>query len=278
MRKFKIINSLGAEFDLMRKDGFFSSPDGLGRSRTQSYEQIGDFLFGTYNQYKSGNITGEMVFKSYTTYAEFASFIEHEPLVLCYSPLGNDTWYFRDCVCTRLSKSEFSKDSAFLIANIDLLPLTLWYDRVKVYKNELVVSGNTATFPFTFPATFSDIDKGSVTIKNTRPREAPCKITFYGPITNPSWTLLQNGSAISSGAVNAVAGENERIVVDANPGTMEVSLYNASNERTDIYQDIDFEHETFIYAPMGNSLLSVQHEGTAEINVMVEVRQYADAV
>lgn len=278
MRRFKLINSLGAEFNLMRKDAYFASPDGLGLSREQSYEQCGDFLFRTDNKYKPREITAEMVFKGYAEYDEFASFIEHEPLVLCYSPFGNDIWHYRDCTCTCLSKNEIQKNSTRLISNINLLPLTTWYDKIRVYKNEPALNTNTFKFPVTFPATFSDADEGTVTVRNPRPREAPCKITFFGPITNPSWSLSQNGEVISKGAVTITASEGERVVIDANPGTMEVSLYSASNTRTDINQFLNFEHETFIYAPAGTSLISVEHEGAAEINVMVEVKPYVNAV
>lgn len=278
MRKFRLINALGAEFNLMRNDAFFSSPDGLGRSRSQGYEQAGDFLFRTTNKYKPTAITGEMNFKGYANYSEFASFLEHEPLIFCYSPLGNDTWYFRDVTCEALSKAEPQAQSSRLICKIDFLPLGLWYEKTKVYKTEPAIEGNYFTFPLTFPFTFKDVESGNVLIKNNRPKAAPCKITFYGALSNPSWALVYNGVTISTGSLTAEISENERIVIDADPASIEVSMYNADGVRIDLSQYIDFEAETFIYAPTGNSTLQVTHDGTSEINVMVEVKQYADAV
>lgn len=278
MRKFKLINALGAEFDLMRKDALFTSPDGLGRSRSQGYEQAGDFLFRTTNKYKPSPITGEMNFKSYEVYAEFASFLEHEPLTLCYSPIGNDTWYFRDVTCETLSKSEPQAKSSWLICKIDFLPLGLWYEKTKVYKTEPAIEGNYFTFPLTFPFTFRDVESGNVLIKNNRPKSAPCKITFYGPLVNPSWALVHNGNTVSAGSLTAEISEAERIVIDADPANIQVSKFNPDGVRTDLSQYIDFESETFIYAPTGNSTLQVTHDGASEINVMVEVKQYADAV
>lgn len=278
MRKFKLINALGAEFDLMRKDAFFSSPDGLGRSRTQSYEQSGDFLFRTVNEYKPSQITGEMNFSSYPSFSEFASFLEHEPLIFCYSPSGNNTWYFRDVICETLSKSEPQAQSSTLICKIDFLPLGLWYEKTKVYKTEPVIEGNYFTFPLVYPFVYKDVESGSVLIKNNRPRSAPCKITFYGAVSNPSWALVQNGSTVSSGALNMEVSEGERIVIDADPAYTELSVYDINGNRIDISQYRDFEKETFIYAPTGDSTLKVTHDGTSEIDVMVEVKQYADAV
>ena len=55
-------------------------------------------------------------------------------------------------------------------------------------------------------------------------------------------------------------------------------MYNAENVREDLSQYVDFEAETFIYAPSGTSTLRVTHDGLSEIDVMVEVKQYADDV
>ncbi len=278
MRKFKLINALGAEFDLTRKDAFLSSPDGLGRSRTQSYEQSGDFLFRTTNKYKVTTITGEIYFAGYKTYTELAAFLEFEPLVLCYSPLGNDTWYFRDVVCETLGKSEPQAKSSRLICKVDFLPLGLWYERTKVFKTELAVDGNYFTYPLTYPFTYKDVESGSVLLKNSRSRSAPCKITFYGPVQNPSWQLIQSGVTIATGMLNVEAESGERIVVDSSPDSTELSIYSSENVRTDISQYRAFDTETFIYAPAGESTLKVTHDGSGEIQVMVEVKQYADAV
>lgn len=277
MRKFKLINGSGAEFDLCRSDAFFCSPDGLGRNRDQDYEKSGDWLFPTENSYAPKEITGRIIFRGYESFSEFAAFVEVEPLTFCYSP--RETWYFRAVTCTALTKTEYSEGSFNeLICDVDFLPLGLWYDSTRVFKTEIAPEGNKFTFPFTFPFVFADLSAGTIDIKNARPREAPCKIILEGEIINPTWTLTQGGTTIMSGALAASIGEGEKIVIDAMPLTMEVAKYSAEGVRTDLSQYQDFSKETFVYAPQGASTLTVQHSGDAEIIITVEVRQYADAV
>lgn len=278
MRLFKLINSLGEELSLNRNDLFFHAPDGLGRSRDQNYKQTGDFLIRTENTFSPQNITGTLFLWDYAQFSEFAAFVEREPLIFCYSPTGT-VWYYKDCVCIKLGKTEKEPNTNHLMCDVDFLPLSLWYDNTRVYKTEQIEpSANLFVFPFTFPFTFFDSGNGDVNIKNARPREAPCKITFYGPLVNPEWTLTSGGMTIMSGAIEATLLAGERLVIDANPQTMEVTLYDTDDTPTDYSQYLDFSLENFVYAPHGDSVLSVTHEGIGEINVMVEVKQYADAV
>ena len=74
MRQFKLINSTGAEFNLMRLDAFFNSPDGLGFSMDNSYANIGTVYEITEEKASQKAVTGEMIFKGYKQYKEFIKY------------------------------------------------------------------------------------------------------------------------------------------------------------------------------------------------------------
>ena len=94
VRKFKLVNANGAEWDLMRKDGFLYEPEGLGIARDNEYMRIGSTyeLVQRLSAQKSVNFT--MVFKSYAVYQEFSNFIVYGPLKLAYMPLNE--WAYID--------------------------------------------------------------------------------------------------------------------------------------------------------------------------------------
>ena len=94
VRKFKLINSEGAEWDLMRKDGFLYAPEGLGINQENEYMRIGSTyeLVQRLSAQKTFNFT--MVFSGYDVYREFSHFIIYAPLKIAYMPLNE--WAYAD--------------------------------------------------------------------------------------------------------------------------------------------------------------------------------------
>ena len=85
-RRFKLINEVGAEYDLTDPAHFFASPDGIGFERGFSVMQVGDAFVSVENQLRQQKITGEMIFADYAEYSEFAKFVQGYRLTLAYRP------------------------------------------------------------------------------------------------------------------------------------------------------------------------------------------------
>ena len=87
IRKFKLINATGAEWDLMRNDGFFYAPEGLGVAQDNEYMRIGSTYELVQKVAAQKAVNGTMMFSSYSVYHEFSRFIVFAPLKLAYMPV-----------------------------------------------------------------------------------------------------------------------------------------------------------------------------------------------
>lgn len=276
MREFKLINANGAEFNLTSTASFFQNPDGLGFSRDIDCERAGYDFIEIKDDPKQKTPNGEIVFDGYATYQAFVAFIKATPLVLCYKPL--DTWYFMDCKVSRLKKTEINKASRRLICDVDFLGYSTWYSALKSYQ-AASTEGDGKTYPYTYPYTYIETTAGSTKIYNTGSIDSPCILHIFGPVENPSWTLIHNGDVIYTGKVIATIAEGNKLLVNASPKDLEIAEYTTSGEYVqNRYQDSDFSTARFIFAPPGESTVTFAHEGVAGINATVEVKQLADTV
>lgn len=277
-RQFKLINEIGAEYDLTDPTHFFASPDGLGFEREFSVMQTGDAFVSLDNKLRQQKITGEMIFLDYENYAEFSQYIAGHSLTFAYCPAGMTTWYYRSCKVESLKKSEISSSTGRLHCNVDFLCFSQWYESVTAERTIYEVSENSV-FPLTFPFTFVDRNINEVVINNTNSSEAPCRIEILGPCVNPRWSLLKDGKEILDGRVVITLVEGESLIVDANVETMRIAK-STDGEESDVYQYSDFTTNRFIYAPPGKSFLRFHHDADSDdvLDATVEVRKVSDTV
>lgn len=126
MRKFKLQNNVGAEWDLMDKTSYLNAPGGLGFSKTYSAIQAGSAWLVSDEYLNQYSVTGEMIFFNYARYQAFISFITKGPLFLMYSPL--DTWYKIKCDVQTADKSEFK--SGYLAVPVTFLCFGTWHEAI----------------------------------------------------------------------------------------------------------------------------------------------------
>ena len=276
MRKFKIINADGLEFDLMRKDAFFNLPTGLGFSISDESFSTGFGWIETESELEQGVISGEMVILNYSVYSEFSKFCAKEPLVFCYAPAGS--WFFRDCKISKLDKGDIDEKTHRLVCPIDLLCYSVWYDNKWVFK-ATTAENDGKTYNYKYPYVYSETTAGAVTLLNTGAIQSPCRIHVQGVVVNPKWALTVNGVVTQRGEINITIPNGNKLLVDSTAQSMEIAEYTHNNEFVrNLYQYSDFSTSRFIFAPPGTSVLSFSHEGINEIQVYVEVKEYAAAV
>lgn len=263
MRKFKIINANGAEFDLNDLKSFLTDPTNLGYSDDSEYEQVGLSFYESESAISQPVPSGTINFASYEEYLKFIKFIQKEPLKLEYT--AADTFYMK-CKLANLTKTEIH--AGRLSVGIQLIGLTQWYKEVKEKTGEDANIGKY--YPYKYSYTYSDKAQGEVVIQSDSALKSPAKITILGPCKNPTWIHYVNGVKMTEGRVIATIPKGNRLVISSEyPYSIkEYDEYNI--EVKDRYQDSDFETERFVYLGIGENKLSIIHEGDEEINATVE--------
>lgn len=275
-RQFRLINDVGAEYDLCHTRHWLNSPDGLGFDKSFDSLQVGSAFVLTESNLNQQPITGEMVFKAYSDYSDFVKFIATGNLTFAYQPRDSTTWYYRTCEVRSLKKSEIDPNTHRLHCNVDFVCFSQWYESVFAERtNE--ITGDSTEFPLVFPFTFVDANTNEVNINNSNTSLAPCKIKIAGPCVNPKWYLIVNQNVIAKGEVSITLNTGEHLIVDANIENMRI-VKVVDDEETNVYQLSNFETERFIYAPSGKSTLLFMHDSSTALDVVVEVRNVADTV
>lgn len=282
MRRFKLINGNGSEYDMNDTASFFQNVDGLGFERKIESAQAGYDFIETDNEPVQKRPRGEMSFKrtatktAYEKYQEFIAFCAVRPLVLCYMPTS--TWYFIDIKIERIGKTEIDRMTRRLICPVDFLGLSTWYDTKKAFR-AAASEGDGKTYTYTYPYTYVETAAGSTEIENKGHEESPCILHVFGEAVNPSWALVYNGVTTLTGKVNATISAGNKLVVNASPKELEIAEYTSGGAYVqNLYQDSDFSTDRFLMAPKGKSIVSFSHEGTSTLVAVVEVKQLADTV
>lgn len=276
MRRFKLINARGQEWDMSVKESFFQNPSGLGVSRGIDSISAGLDWIVTDNQVEQQTVSGDILLKGYQKYSDFVRFCSYTPLTLCYMPLNK--WFYRSCLIEKLEKSEINFGQYWLVCPVDFLCLTAWYDQITARKTQLDSSVGKV-YSYTYPYTYSETTAGTVLINNIATIASPSRLHIIGPVTNPSWALLQGGKITVQGKVNAVITAGNKLVVDSSPSALEIAEYTYDNVFVrNLYPDSDFSTARFLYIPPGESTITFQHEGSSEIDAWIEVKQIATTV
>jgi len=277
IRKFKMINSLGNEWNLMRKDSFLYSPEGLGVSKENEYIRIGSTyeLIQSLTAQKSVNFN--MLFKSYSVYSDFADFIVYTPLKIAYMPL--DEWVYIDGEITSMEKTEIDGDVRRLICPCVFTASSMWYIPRAAQKTADDVQ-NAKKYNYTYNYAYADELNGYIRINNKGSEDSPAKITIFGPITDPAWYVSVNNTVVASGAITADIPEGHKVVINSKDGDLEIAEYIISTNRRlrNLYQYTDFDRETFVLFPPGNSVLFISGINEGSIEAWCEVEEIHETV
>lgn len=277
IRKFKLINANGAEFNLMRRDAFLYQPDGLGIDQSNEYMRIGNTyeLIQRLSSQKAVSFT--MVFKSYAIYREFADFIIYQPLKLAYMPMNE--WVYIDGDITNMGKSEIDYRTNRLICETTFTATSLWYIPRRAQRTADDVP-DAKKYTYSYNYTYADAINGYINVVNKSNEDAQGVITIFGEISNPSWYVSVNNNVIESGTVNAVIPAGNKLVINSKDGHLEVAEYVADTDEfvRNLYQSTDFTRETFVHFPAGNSVLFVSGTTDDPIVAYVQIDEVHDTV
>lgn len=276
VRQFKLQNALGQTFDLMQRDAFFYTPDGLGFRMDSEFMQIGGSYQLIETEAAQKTPAGIMVFSGYAKYQEFVSFITPTPLKLMYKPL--DEWAYLDCIISRLTKAEIDYRDNRLKCNIDFQGLGKWYIPRQAQRSGVEVA-NSKKYTYSYDYAYADSITGTINIINNSSEDSPTIITIYGEITNPSWALIVNNTTIQSGSVAATIASGDKLIVNSKDNELEIAEYtNAGVFVRNLYQYSDFTKDNFIYVPPGSSTLRVTGSVQDTIDAWIEIEELHETV
>lgn len=274
MRRFKLTNGVGQTFDLMRKDAFFHAPDGLGFDRSAASILSGNAWIVTEDDLSQPSPSGNMVFAGYDQYSEFCAFIRRTPIKFWYAP--KDEWYGAPCTIISLGKSEIQNADNRLTCPVTFL-LHSRYQISRLIAIEPESGGKV--YSYEYPYTYGSPFGGRFVIQNNSEEEAPLKITIFGPVLNPKWSVTTRGESVQDGRLIASIPMGSKVVIDSNDSSMEISEYTNENIYVrDLYGASDFSTDRLVKALPGQNIISFEQEGASKINASIEVTYYADSV
>lgn len=268
VRQFKMINANGQEYDMTRPEALFYSPTGLGWGEDATVQEVGDAYILTQRKPKKPAPGGSMVFRTYAEYQNFLNFLQVGGLVLCYKPIN--TWYYLDVVAS-IDKSEINHEDDHLTCPMTFTATSSWYEKLVAYQAQS--SGGGKTYSYTYPYTYTSSAAGTVEIPNGNLASYP-RITIFGPVDTPTWALYQGGTRLETGRVNLEVPTGHKLIVDANPSTMEIAEYtNDGVFVANRYADSDFTTARLFMLPAGPCSVVFTQEGVGVVSAFVEVRK-----
>lgn len=268
IRQFNLTNANGVVFDLMRKDAFLHEPEGLGWGLEKTVMRAGDGYIVTDTQPLEPAPSGEMVFLGYAQYEEFLAFCQVGGLVLGYKTVG--AWRYLD-VGIEIDKTEIDYDSHRLLCPVDFTALSGWYEKQMAY--QAADSGGGKVYDYTYNYTYTAGASGAVEIANGNLESYP-RIVIFGPATNPSWSLYKGNDRLATGTVNLDLLSGHKLIIDANPATMEIGEYLSDDSFVaDRYGDSDFSTERFFMLPPGDCRVVFTQGGPGIVTAFVEVKK-----
>ena len=277
IRQFTLTNALGSTYDLMNvKDGALFEPAGLGFQDETEYERIGEIFAPKTEKFGQQVVDGTMVFSEepYQKYFNFTQFCRHEPLSLKYK---TDAGTFQ--IPVRLTKIEKGDTDGwtYLACNVSFTALARMYKIIIANNNGSLGGGKTYDYDYDY--VYGDFVADTVTIESDSVTKSPCRISIFGPCTQPTWRHYINGQAVATGYYNGTIPASHKLVIDTT--TMPYSIEEqdlADNLIADRYELCDFSTERFFLLEYGNNTISVSHSDPDNIRVMVEAYIFYETV
>lgn len=260
VRTVQLRNSRGDEFDLTTNKLLLHTLSGFGHKKSVNTMRIGDRWKLISSEIDQPSPSGTIAFAGehpYDQYYEFVRFCSYEPLYLLYNPQRSE--YRLNVVLSSIDKGELTQ-LGILSCNVTFTGLTRWYksyvsSRTNTSAGEnLKFDANTGSAAF--PINWGTDSNPAIIISDSR-IESPCKLTIYGPASNPTWSVYRGDGKTLNGGINLVLAAGERLEIDCRTG-YSVRYYDASGELLgDRYQNLNFNQDNFVWITEGTNTISV---------------------
>lgn len=268
MRKFNLVNANGTRYELTEKKSFFYNANGLGFEQSNTYQRVGNRFKILQSNFKQPVIKGYVYFDSgdQAEYERFVNFCQLTPLRLEYEPIPGSVYNMQGTV-TVAGYGETNHRTV----DVTFTGTTLFYKTVAVTTYPCDVGEYGKIYDYAYPYQYNSATANTVTLNLDVDVESPCRLTIYGPITNPGWRHYVNNVLHATGSVEAEIEAGNRLVVDTTGDALTMLKYNANNEViADLYQYSDFGTERAIYLRRGKNTITVENTEGSRVIVIAE--------
>ena len=269
IREFTLTNALGQTYNLMNaEEGALFQPSGLGYDDVTEYEQVGEFFAPLTERFGQQVISGQMVFGAnpYVKYLNFTKFCRHAPLSLIYE---TDAGTYQ--IPVRMTKIEKSDTDGwtYLQCPVEFTALARMYKTVVA--NNTGSAGGGKVYDYEYDYVYGDFVADTVTIDSDSVTASPCRISIFGPCTQPTWRHYVDGVQVATGYYNGTIPQNHKLVIDTTSSPYSIQEEDiAGNLIADRYELCDFSTERFFLLEYGHNTISVGHGDVDSIRLMVE--------
>ncbi len=269
IRNFTLTNALGQTYSLMNTDdGALFQPGGLGYDDVTEYEQVGEFFAPLTERFGQQVISGQMVFGAnpYVKYLNFTKFCRHAPLSLVYE---TDAGTYQ--IPVRMTKIEKGDTDGwtYLQCPVEFTALARMYKTIVA--NNTGSAGGGKVYDYEYDYVYGDFVADTVAIDSDSVTASPCRISIFGPCTQPTWRHYVDGVQVATGYYNGTIPALHKLVIDTTSSPYSIQEEDiAGNLIADRYELCDFSTERFFLLEYGRNTISVGHGDVDSIRLMVE--------
>lgn len=280
-RKLWLTNNNNETFEFTNKNSkyFLSSIGGMGLAKTLTGYNLGNVSKTLTSNYDFLTITGELMFydkvnNAYEDYFSFIKFCGKTPLRLYYLPPNTLNAYYVECDVISVAKNEYGTDN-IMRCSVSIQPFTHW-----LTSNEVVVSVDSGVgnggknYPLTRPYYYEGTSYSNITLTNEGSNDVGIVVEITGSVTNPTWTLTQDGIVYGTCKIN---GTYDFVKVNSVDGQQLIylELNGSAIANPSAYQDLSISGGmlTFIKLKTGTSTMVFTSGGAFSGNVKIRYNQ-----
>ena len=256
MIKFFLKNDKGQEFRLDKiQDSILIGPAGLGFRYTNTFSDREDQFYLINQKKKQETFSGNILFfepDAYKKYYDFDIKIDNQ---IPYCEVSIEI----------IEKSEL--DGNCLEVPIKLTINSYWLID-KYYSSETYTVGgachNVARYDqeVYFYTGIKTLD-----ILNSGQNKVPLILEIIGTTTNPEIIIADANGNLNRVKINITTDSTQKIIIDATPFAEKIVVRNADGVEVNVYQDLNFTYDSFLYAPVGAA--SIRFNGGGEYSKLM---------
>lgn len=271
MRKFRLLDGNGTEYNLTTRAGFLHSPKGLGYEKDITFQRVGNLFRAVNQRYAQGAVDGEIFFpepNAYQKYFDFVQYAQNDGLILLYNPAGAE--YRCNVELTKVGKMELQ--ACGLNIDVTFTMTTMWYKTFDFYNDgEEAASGKI--YPYNYPYVYVENASNTIAFDSDSMIESPLRIYIYGAAKNPTWAYYLNNELVGTGKVTGTIPAGNVLLIDTSSIPYQIKQIDGyGNVVSDMYPLSDFSTVRFFRAHKGVNRISAGHEETTALKLKVEAQ------
>ena len=260
-RKFYLQNSKGDTFKLTDENfkQFLSNPSGLGFKRTVTGYVVGNAMKINAASYDFTQIDGSILFynkreQAYQDYFNFVNFTSFTPIKLFYTPANTLSSYFCEVEILKADKTEYNVNG-YLEVPVQFQATSHWQDAVEsIIEASNQNIGDGKQYPLERPYYYASSTLSDIKIINDGSDAVGFKIEVIGNVTNPQWSIYQNGELYGTCKINGTYDYVSVVSIDGQ-NNIYLELNGSAITNPASYQDLSITGGdlTFIKLKTGES-------------------------